>query len=488
MNKRSFLVVLLFAGAWLVSCGGSGSSSATTFTVGGTISGISGTVVLQNNAGDNLSLTTGDTTFTFATALANAAAYAVTVLTEPAGLSCTVTNGTGTISGANVTNVSITCSGACSSGEIFSQAPVDLADITSMGVLGTLVPPDHTFPTPHLYFYVMNASGGGGESNVYAPADITATTIVYKYRATCSGAANCNDFDIYFQVCDEMKMYFIHVASITQPDMVAAMAAGNCPSSGEGRSFEECHLTTNIELSAGEAIGTTGQQGVAYGMDVGVRDYRLSYGRSAFVDPDRWCSADNPSITEHCYTVCFFDYLGAATAEGYLAKFEEQDVQRTEEPRCGGIYYTLDVPLHGSIYYDVAGSARGYWFPTAETPTTEANDFYVGPDSIVPSKYSFSIGSSSINPDHKVYIFNPSDSGLVNRKFGDITDTEIYCYDHLYDSIYSAVNSPSNTMSFIFLLRLSADFQSLTFEKQSTASSCGSGPWAFGSSSVTFVR
>jgi lysophospholipase L1-like esterase len=78
-----------------------------TYTVGGTISGLSDTVVLQNNGGDNYS-TSANGSFVFATALDDSTNYTVTVLTQPAGQSCTVGNGSGTVS-ANVTNVSVTC-------------------------------------------------------------------------------------------------------------------------------------------------------------------------------------------------------------------------------------------------------------------------------------------------------------------------------------------------------------------------------------------
>lgn len=80
----------------------------TAYTVGGTLSGLSGTVVLQNNAADDLTLT-ADGTFVFPETLADGAVYAVTVKTQPSGQVCTVANGTGTISGANVSNVTVTC-------------------------------------------------------------------------------------------------------------------------------------------------------------------------------------------------------------------------------------------------------------------------------------------------------------------------------------------------------------------------------------------
>jgi hypothetical protein len=78
------------------------------YSVGGALSGLSGTLILQNNQGDNLSLSSNGT-FNFNTSLLNNSTYNVTVLIQPSGQTCTVNNGSGTISGASVTNVSVTC-------------------------------------------------------------------------------------------------------------------------------------------------------------------------------------------------------------------------------------------------------------------------------------------------------------------------------------------------------------------------------------------
>ena len=59
------------------------------YSVGGTVSGLSGTVVLQDNGGDDLSVSANGS-FTFATPLASGAGYNVTVKTNPSGQSCTV--------------------------------------------------------------------------------------------------------------------------------------------------------------------------------------------------------------------------------------------------------------------------------------------------------------------------------------------------------------------------------------------------------------
>ena len=76
--------------------------------MGGTVSGLSGTVVLQDNGGDDLSVTANGP-FTFATALASGAAYSVTVKTNPSGQTCAVSGGSGTVASANVTSVAVSC-------------------------------------------------------------------------------------------------------------------------------------------------------------------------------------------------------------------------------------------------------------------------------------------------------------------------------------------------------------------------------------------
>jgi uncharacterized repeat protein (TIGR01451 family) len=81
------------------------------FTVGGTVSGMVGTdLVLSLNGGENL-LVTADGSFTFAQPLPNLSAYAVTILQQPVDPTqvCTVSNGSGTLAGSNVTDVLVDC-------------------------------------------------------------------------------------------------------------------------------------------------------------------------------------------------------------------------------------------------------------------------------------------------------------------------------------------------------------------------------------------
>ncbi len=81
------------------------------FTVGGTLTGLpAGDTVTLHNGSDNLTLNTNGT-FTFPTALPSGQSYSVTIsgtsgVTPP---NITLMNGSGTISGTNVTNVAVQC-------------------------------------------------------------------------------------------------------------------------------------------------------------------------------------------------------------------------------------------------------------------------------------------------------------------------------------------------------------------------------------------
>jgi hypothetical protein len=96
----------------LAGCGGGddNSSPAPTYTIGGTISGLTTVGLVLENGSDTLSPAANAATFTFATKLTSGATYAVTVETQPLGLSCQVSNGSGTVPNAAVTNVNVTCS------------------------------------------------------------------------------------------------------------------------------------------------------------------------------------------------------------------------------------------------------------------------------------------------------------------------------------------------------------------------------------------
>lgn len=86
------------------------------YTVSVNITGLSGTVTLLNNGVDSITQSANGT-YTFAPAggtYPSGSAYAITVSSQPAGQTCTVTNSSGTIVGANIT-ATVACTSPCSS-------------------------------------------------------------------------------------------------------------------------------------------------------------------------------------------------------------------------------------------------------------------------------------------------------------------------------------------------------------------------------------
>lgn len=91
------------------------------YQVGGTISnlGPGKTLVLQNNAGDDLTITdatAGFPAFNFGTRVATGGAYKVTVKTQPANRDCKVTNDMGNVGAADISDIKVTCT--CVSGKV----------------------------------------------------------------------------------------------------------------------------------------------------------------------------------------------------------------------------------------------------------------------------------------------------------------------------------------------------------------------------------
>jgi trimeric autotransporter adhesin len=79
------------------------------FSIRGTVSGLTGSgLVLQNNGGNDLAISANGA-FSFANRLVDGATYTVTVRTQPSGQNCVVRNPSGTIRGADASNVEVAC-------------------------------------------------------------------------------------------------------------------------------------------------------------------------------------------------------------------------------------------------------------------------------------------------------------------------------------------------------------------------------------------
>ena len=135
------LSLLMFIGLAIALSGCGGSSSTTnhitvplTYTIGGTIAGLSGTVVLQNNGADNLSLS-NDGAFVFSVTVQPNASYDINVVAQPANQTCSVSNASGTANSA-VTNVAVTCTLSSTATDVWTWV-AGANYVNAPGVYGT---------------------------------------------------------------------------------------------------------------------------------------------------------------------------------------------------------------------------------------------------------------------------------------------------------------------------------------------------------------
>ena len=106
----SIISILLFVGC-AAENEDSSTSSSTSFNIGGTVTSLSGVLIIQNNSGDDTVVEqtgSGDVSFTFKTSISSGSTYSVSVKLQPNSQTCTVSNASGTTS-QNISNITIAC-------------------------------------------------------------------------------------------------------------------------------------------------------------------------------------------------------------------------------------------------------------------------------------------------------------------------------------------------------------------------------------------
>ncbi|WP_157995377.1 choice-of-anchor tandem repeat GloVer-containing protein [Peristeroidobacter soli] len=82
-----------------------------TFAIGGTVAGLGDLAGLQLSDGiDTITVGPGDATFVFPTRVPSGTSYVIGIVNEPAGKTCTVAGGSGTVDSADIANAVVTCS------------------------------------------------------------------------------------------------------------------------------------------------------------------------------------------------------------------------------------------------------------------------------------------------------------------------------------------------------------------------------------------
>lgn len=162
--------------AHALACGGETSAlPAPTFSISGIVTGLPAptSIPLTLNGAETLQTSAA---FSFQEKLPSGASYAVTLGTAPAGFACTIANGAGVVSNADVTNVAVTC---------FSTQAALSSLSTSAGPLSPMFDPAQLHYTTKRKFGVFPSFEAMPSATVTATlADPNASLLIMGAMAT----------------------------------------------------------------------------------------------------------------------------------------------------------------------------------------------------------------------------------------------------------------------------------------------------------------
>lgn len=272
-------------------------SCVNSYLISLTVSGLGGTgLVLQNNGADDLSIST-DGSHSFSTLVADGSTYDVTVLTQPStpAQTCVVGNGTGTVSGAAVSNISVTCtndlysiggtvSGLSGSGLILQNSGGDDLAISANGgfTFATTLDTGAVYnvsvlaqPTsPAQTCLVSNGVGVVGTTNV-TNITVSCTTSQYSIGGTVTGlsgtglslinnsaeilAVSTNGAFTFTQQLDDASTYDVQVMTHpSSPNQTCTVTNGSGALSGADITNVSVDCVTNTYNVGGTVSGLSG--------------------------------------------------------------------------------------------------------------------------------------------------------------------------------------------------------------------------------------
>jgi len=348
--------------------------------------------------------------------------------------------------------------------ELFSLPPLKLLDFNGIVPLGTLAPTSHVLPTHHLYFHPRrvdprNFNSLPVEIAVVAPANATITEIRF---IEAKERPDFNDGAIHFSPCREVKALFDHFKTFS-PILKKAYDEGEIIRCDEYQrsykkfgtlTFKLCNRKVNIQVKAGEQIGTAGGGEGQMVFDFGTFDKRVA--PATLANPKRWLGQEYKQ-----YTVCPLDYYTPILRQELKSRLGTPDGEsrRTIEPVCG------------QANWDLPGTAQGVWILKGEEYVAHENPHLaLAYDNTDPTIGVISMGNSSESKGFTfgTYNFQPKDSGLVNRHFKDIkADESVYCFE-TQDTYRN--NAPATIL-------ISMPTVTTLWIEKANVSSCDNGPW-----------
>jgi hypothetical protein len=171
---KSRILLLAILGALFLTAFAVPRAMAKTYKISVKVTGLTGTLVVENNKGATLTFTKNETQ-KFSTSYASGSTYSVTIETQPSGQTCTLSsNATGTIK----SNISVTASCASSGGDLAISVAVT-------GLSGTVVMEDDqgdtlTF-TGNTTQAFANSYASGSAYTVYVTSQPSAQSCIPTY-------------------------------------------------------------------------------------------------------------------------------------------------------------------------------------------------------------------------------------------------------------------------------------------------------------------
>ncbi|NHK32308.1 MAG: hypothetical protein FK730_13215 [Asgard group archaeon] len=298
----------------------------------------------------------------------------------------------------------------------FTEYPVDMNRISFIAPLGGLNPPDHTYPTDHIYFYSNTTLYPDG-FEIYSPSAIIINQMVkVEYNPAYEGLTE--DFVINFDVCLKINGCFGHINNLSTflIDKVGEFGEefGDTVMKYELAEHNITRYTKNVKIRilAGQLLGRAGLFG-AY--DFMLDDTQVK---------SEWVNEDMSEALQH--KVCPLNYFIDDLKTNMMAKLGNWEGNPT-----------VPVGYCGKIDFDIPNTAQGIWRREG-FDNYELNGLALVYDNFNSSQGAISIGLAGNSTwDGEVYYFNPTTSDLRNRQFDQVTnDGNIYYYycNPQYDS------------------------------------------------------
>jgi hypothetical protein len=380
---------------------------------------------------------------------------------------------------------------------LFTHLPTQLGALSAIVPLGNV---NHRLPTRHVYVYPKMTTPGDVSSAitvaVRAPWRLEIAAIEFHPDSL--------DWSLHLKPCKDISLYFFHVQTL-EPKIAAAV--GNV-ADGAVKFADFTAKPVSIKVTPGQLLGH------AKIFDIGLQDFRKA--PQPFVNPARY-AVDFPAlfaafpslaadpiaqalarvtVPQPLFNRCPIDYFRPKLRTALEALLADYD----GKPPASG------KPLCHSHMQDVPGTAQGNWFsdldPNNDALFAEGRAVALIPWNVDPSVQLFSLnenvpgftlnlleGSAHPNDLNSAFEF-PVQEGpqRSNRRFAEIKDGAIYCYDHV------RVHRGGPHLQAVILVGVSdgpgGPRSKLTLEFVKVSGGCPAlkEPWTFSGQAATYYR